>query len=128
MRILVVDDTPETRTQLTAILGSQPDRQILAAKDGADAWWTISEPGEKIDLCICDIGMPGIDGLKLLARVRRDPRYAKMAFILCTATADRKMVAEAASLAPTAYMVKPVNAAALLQKISVIEAQLMTAA
>ncbi|MEP5612206.1 MAG: sigma-54 dependent transcriptional regulator [Cyclobacteriaceae bacterium] len=64
-KILVVDDEKSIRDALCDIL-SEESYEVVAAEDGADGFSKLSE--EKIDLVLCDIKMPKMDGLELLQK------------------------------------------------------------
>jgi PAS domain S-box-containing protein len=67
LRVLVVDDEPDTREMLKAGLG-QCGAEVLLASSAAEALAEIEKSPP--DLIISDIGMPGEDGYELLKRVR----------------------------------------------------------
>lgn len=70
-QILVVDDEPGMRDMLRHELQLQ-GYYVETAKDGLDALEKISR--QKFQLAICDINMPGMDGLQALEAMRqRDP-------------------------------------------------------
>lgn len=127
MRIIIAEDAADCRAILSKAIAQQGDRQVVVAENGADAWWHLSDPTQKFDLAILDVNMPGVDGLKLLGRIRQDSRTGALPVILCTASTDRITVAGAANLGVTSYIVKPVNATTLLQKISSVEATMIAA-
>jgi CheY-like chemotaxis protein len=70
LKILVVDDEPDTRDMLKAGLG-QCGALVLAAASAAEALEAIEKSAP--DLLISDIGMPDEDGYELMQRVRRLP-------------------------------------------------------
>lgn len=67
--VLVVEDDPETRAVLVRELGSRGYRTQEAA-DGRSALerWEASRP----DVVLLDLGLPDIDGLEVIRRIRRD--------------------------------------------------------
>jgi CheY-like chemotaxis protein len=73
LKILVVDDEPDTRDLLKAGLG-QCGAEVTAAASAAEAFEAIEKSAP--DLLISDIGMPGEDGYELMRRVRRLPPEA----------------------------------------------------
>ena len=65
--ILVVDDEDLYRRALERIL-LRVGHQVATAPDGAEALQRIAS--ERIDLVLCDIQMPGINGLELVRQIR----------------------------------------------------------
>ncbi len=65
-KILVVDDEKSIRDALCDIL-SEEKYDVIAAEDGEDGFTKLSS--EKIDLVLCDIKMPKMDGMELLQKV-----------------------------------------------------------
>ncbi|HEX8336195.1 MAG TPA: hybrid sensor histidine kinase/response regulator, partial [Pyrinomonadaceae bacterium] len=70
LRVLVVDDEPDTRDMLKAGLG-QCGAEVVAAASAAEALEAIEKSAP--DLLISDIGMPDEDGYELMRRVRLLP-------------------------------------------------------
>ncbi|MEO1255399.1 MAG: sigma-54 dependent transcriptional regulator [Bacteroidota bacterium] len=68
-KILIVDDEKSIRDALGDIL-SEEKYEIFTAEDGEDAWSTLDS--EKIDLVLCDIKMPKMDGMELLSKVSEE--------------------------------------------------------
>ncbi|MFL6256543.1 MAG: PAS domain S-box protein [Pyrinomonadaceae bacterium] len=73
LKILVVDDEPDTREMLKAGLG-QCGAEVTAAASAAEALEAIEKSAP--DLVISDIGMPDADGYELMRRVRQLPAGA----------------------------------------------------
>jgi PAS domain S-box-containing protein len=80
--ILIVDDRPENRTFLAALLG-RSGHSLLQAADGAEALALarVNRP----DLLIADILMPTMDGYELVRQLRADPGIAHTPVIFWTA-------------------------------------------
>jgi PAS domain S-box-containing protein len=68
LRVLVVDDEPDTRELLAAVLAAC-GAQVIEAATAAEAFAQV----ERADLLVTDIGMPAEDGYSLLARIRALP-------------------------------------------------------
>jgi signal transduction histidine kinase len=116
VRVLLVDDEPDARELLTAIL-EQHGARVVAVSSAVDAlecltrWPEASLP----DVLVSDIGMPGEDGFDLIRKVRSlDPeRGGDIAAIALTAYArpeDRARVLEAGY---QIHVPKPVEASYL---------------
>ncbi|MEW2464251.1 response regulator transcription factor [Streptomyces sp. NPDC046994] len=78
IRVLVVDDEALIRTGFTHILDAADDIQVVAAVPGGEAVRAVHEL--RPDLVLLDIRMPDVDGLTILAEVRRmqDPPVVAM--------------------------------------------------
>ena len=66
-RILIVDDDPDVQKLLEIALQA-PDRELQSAYDGLAALRCIETA--PYDLVMTDLNMPGLDGMKLLERIR----------------------------------------------------------
>lgn len=67
LRVLIVDDEPPIRRFLKAALAAQ-DYRVEEAGDGETALGFLTH--NPVDLMILDLGLPGIDGLEVIRRVR----------------------------------------------------------
>ncbi len=65
--ILIVEDEPPIRRLLRATLGAQDYRPVEAAT-GAEALSALRH--HRPDLVLLDLGLPDMDGLALIARIR----------------------------------------------------------
>jgi len=101
-RILVVDDEPSVGRMVSRILGKR-GYSCSTCEDGATAVAKI-ESGN-YDLIISDILMPGMSGIELLARVRKDRPDA--AFIMLSAVDDHKTSVYALELGAYGFVIKP---------------------
>lgn len=115
IRALVVDDSLQLRRSVMFALQKIPDLVCVEAGDGAEALRKLR--GGPFDIVLSDINMPVLDGLKLVAHVRRDPALSKLPIVMITtesAEADRE---RAMSLGANAYLVKPVQANEVLETV-----------
>jgi two-component system sensor histidine kinase and response regulator WspE len=74
-RILVVDDSLTVREMQRKLLAARGYR-VDVAIDGIDGWNSVRAGA--YDLVITDIDMPRLDGIKLLERIRQDPRLQRL--------------------------------------------------
>jgi two-component system sensor histidine kinase and response regulator WspE len=69
-RVLVVDDSLTVRELERKLLAGR-GYDVTIAVDGMDGWNAVRS--ERFDLVITDIDMPRLDGIELVALIRRDP-------------------------------------------------------
>ena len=115
LRVLVVDDMSVMRTILKALLNNMGIQDIMEATDGEMALQTLQ--GNKVDLILSDWNMPKMTGIELLRRVREDMQLQHIPFVMISAEATSENIARAIRLHVSQYLIKPVSAAQLEQKI-----------
>jgi len=101
-RILIVDDEPGIRELLSSYFRAQ-GHEILNAPGGFEALAYIRR--EHIDLLFLDIGMPRLDGLEILRKLRELGRDFPV--IILTAHDDMKTTIEAMKLGAFDFITKP---------------------
>lgn len=70
IRIVIADDHAVLRESMTALLGSQPDLEVVGkASNGADALSLVQE--RQPDVLVLDLFMPGGDGFEVLRTLDR---------------------------------------------------------
>jgi signal transduction histidine kinase/ActR/RegA family two-component response regulator len=107
-QILVVDDDPDIRQLLTDRLESY-GYQVETAIDGSHAMNVYRSA--KFDGMILDIGMPELDGLEVLGRIRtHDPTIP---IVMVTASGSQQRAVQAISMGAQAYLLKPFDLAEL---------------
>jgi CheY-like chemotaxis protein len=77
LRVLYADDMREMRELLTILLGREGHR-VETVEDGDLAWERLAADPAAFDLLVTDHHMPRVNGLELVARVRRLPFAGKI--------------------------------------------------
>jgi PAS domain S-box-containing protein len=113
-RVLIADDNADMREYLTNLLRNA-GYQVTNVEDGRQALETIR--AQIPDLVISDVMMPGLDGLQLVAALRRDPRTAAVPVLLLSARAGQEASIEGLRAGADDYLVKPFAAAELLARV-----------
>jgi len=114
--ILVVEDSPTMRQLISFAMKRIPDARVIEATDGVDALKKLSS--DKIDLILCDINMPVMDGLKLVSLVRGNATFKDIPIIMVTtegAEEDRK---RALAIGANAYLPKPIQTQELIKLVN----------
>jgi diguanylate cyclase (GGDEF)-like protein len=90
--ILVIDDSETQRAEVRAALAdSKHIDRILEASDGLRGLKMLLE--ESVDMVLCDLELPGIDGEKLLRMKNAGSENANTPFLFITASTDRNRLA-----------------------------------
>jgi len=121
VKILVVDDDPDIRTVLTALLESK-GYQIVTASNGKEGLDTLK--AEKPNLMILDLLMSEMDGFTVMQKLK-DPRWAKYAHIpimvLTSVREDasrrRYELETGVSMDVDDYIEKPINPPVVLERV-----------
>ncbi|KAF5030531.1 Regulatory protein AtoC [anaerobic digester metagenome] len=108
-RILVVDDEEIARENLVHSL-TKAGYRAAAAADGRQALAVLAE--EPCDLVLTDLRMPEMDGMELLAAIKR--RYPEVEVIVVTGHAAVDSAVAAMRLGAFTYVAKPVQVAEVL--------------
>lgn len=117
-QILVVEDNTDLRRFIVNNLKDQ--YALFQAENGVHALDLIEK--ENIDIIISDILMPEMDGLELCKRVKTNPAYSYISFILLSAKTDISTKIEGLEGGADIYMEKPFSMVQLkAQIISIIE-------
>ena len=103
-RILVVDDSFATREVLADALEVQ-GYEVQTATDGRQAWDLVRQNPTAYDVVLSDVTMPRMDGLALLARIRREA--PRIPVILMTGHPDPAIPVQAQRLGAVAVLLKP---------------------
>ena len=115
--ILVVDDHPENRTALRAMLSS-PDYRIVEAGSGAEALFRLLE-GDFAVLLI-DVVMPDMSGFELAAAIKEREKTAAIPIVFLTAQAtDVDLVFKGYRVGAVDYLMKPLVPEMMRAKVAV---------
>lgn len=80
IRIVLAEDQAMVRGALSALLGLEPDIEVLgSAADGEAAWRMLQQL--KPDILVTDIEMPGLSGLELAQRIARQGLPIKVVIV-----------------------------------------------
>jgi DNA-binding NarL/FixJ family response regulator len=113
-KILVIEDEPEMRRNLTTVLRLEKF-QPLGAENGRVGVQLAK--AEKPDLILCDVMMPELDGYGVIAALRTDAATACIPFIFLTAKGEKPDIRAGMNLGADDYLTKPVVKSDLLGAI-----------
>ncbi len=115
LKALVVEDSPTMRQMVVFALRRIPSLACIEAEDGVDALRKLQ--AETVDIIVTDINMPMMDGLKLIGMVRKDARHKDVPIIVVTTEGASEDRERGLSLGANAYLVKPIDASAVVAKV-----------
>ena len=84
-KILIVDDEPDTRTFLSAVLEDNGYTSI-GAKDGIEGLEVLRK--EKPDLVLLDLMMPKKSGISMFQELRKDPDLSHIPVVIVTGVSE----------------------------------------
>lgn len=114
-KILVIDDSPTERFFLGELLGKK-GYTVIAAENGEEG--IAKAQAEQPDLMIVDVVMPGLNGYQATRILTRDEKTKHIPVILCTTKGQETDKIWGMRQGAIDYLVKPVDADQLLQRIA----------
>ena len=109
--ILVVEDEPEIRRFLSSSLGSEGYRVVESATGRRGA---IDAGSHKPDLAIIDLGLPDMDGVEIIRRIRE---WSSMPILVLSARTHERSKIEALDAGADDYMTKPFGIGELFARV-----------
>jgi DNA-binding response OmpR family regulator len=122
VRIMVVDDDPDTVTVLSRYL-QREGFATLEALSGAQCLKLVGE--QHVDVILLDLMMPEMDGFQVVRALKNNPATAEIPIIMVTARDDIESRAEGMRVGVSDFLAKPVFRRQLANRI---KAQLDTIA
>ncbi|MFA4893195.1 response regulator [Brevundimonas sp.] len=117
LKILLIDDNAHMRAITSAVLQSAGIREVREAADGSAALTILRD--YMPDLVIVDFNMFPLDGVEFTRLVRNSPDSANpyLPIIMMTGHSEKSRVYEARDAGVTEFVVKPITAKAILDRI-----------
>jgi PAS domain S-box-containing protein len=115
IRVLLVDDDPDTRGMMQTVL-AQRGAQVTAASSAAEALACVER--ETPDVLLSDIGMPGMDGYALIRELRERPSARGIPAAALTAYAHADDRGQAIAAGYQLHVAKPVEPAELVAVVA----------
>ncbi len=112
--VLIIDDNPDIRTYVTALLSG--DYRVIEAPNG--------NVGLKLamkyvpDIVVSDVMMPGIDGIECCKRLKNEMQTSHIPVILLTACSLDEQRIQGYNGGADSYISKPFNSQVLISRIA----------
>ncbi len=116
-RILLVEDAlNDIELTLSALEENHLANEVVVARDGEEALdylyrrgvWRLRTEGNPA-VILLDLKLPKIDGLEVLARIRKDPSLHVIPVVMLTSSRQERDLVQSYELGVNAYVVKPVD-------------------
>ncbi|MEN9215910.1 MAG: response regulator [Gloeomargarita sp. HHBFW_bins_162] len=115
--VLIAEDSVYTRRIISSVLG-QAGYEIIACRDGQEAWEMLLQNTDKVNLILTDLEMPRLNGLDLIQSIREHPLVNRLPVVMLTSRTGDRHRSKASSLGVNGYLGKPCNPSELLATIS----------
>ncbi len=112
--VLVVDDAPDIRKLIRAVLWEMGIKSVNEASDGQEALNLLMKShasekkgARKYDLVLCDIHMPKMDGISFLEEVRKRDEVRDLPVIMISVDSMPERIVEAVQRGADDFIIKP---------------------
>jgi EAL domain-containing protein (putative c-di-GMP-specific phosphodiesterase class I)/DNA-binding response OmpR family regulator len=112
--VLVVDDDPSIRALFVLAL-RRAGLEAIEAASGELALQTLDRTA--VSVVLCDVGMPGMNGLQVVQAIRARPESATLPVILVTGSGDDHSVIAGLEAGADDYLTKPVRLDELIARV-----------
>ena len=113
--VMVVDDSGSFRTVVKLAL-QKAGYGVIEAQDGKDAVGKLG--GQKINLIVCDVNMPNMDGLTFLRHIKTMSAYKFTPVIMLTTESQESKKAEGRAAGARAWITKPFQPSQLVDAVN----------
>lgn len=104
-KVLIVDDSSTVRQQVAMALAST-GLEVLEAENGVDGLAKL-ETHDDVALVFCDVNMPRMNGLEMIALLRRIPKHVDLPVVMLTTESQAELMQEAKASGAKAWIIKP---------------------
>lgn len=120
-KVLLIDDEPFILQGLKVLVDWEEEGFEIAgtAADGVEALRFLQS--EQVDLIISDVKMPGMDGLELLEKIRKD-KISSAYFVILSGYAEFSYAQRAMQYECSQYMLKPIEKEELIKILQAVRA------
>lgn len=104
-KVMVVDDSRTMRQQVGIVL-TGAGFEVIEAEDGIDGLEKVRQATD-LAMVLCDVNMPRMDGLDMLATLKSEARFSELPFLMLTTEAQPALITRAKQAGAKGWIVKP---------------------
>jgi len=109
--VMLIDDSYTLR-QMVSIALSHEGYEIVQAENGLDALDKLE--GKKIDIFVCDVNMPKMDGISFVKALKDKKEYKYTPIMMLTTETEQSVKEDAKALGIRIWMTKPFQPTAIV--------------
>ena len=113
-RVLIVDDE---KTNISILVDVLKKRYKLSIATNGEEALAIVQTGDKPDLILLDVMMPGMDGFEVCRRLKAEAESEEIPIIFVTALSDSTNEELGLALGAVDYITKPISPPVVLLRI-----------
>ncbi|WP_246035850.1 response regulator [Aliishimia ponticola] len=109
---MIIDDNDDDfeATERALRKSSNLANPLIRCSDGAEAWDMLNNQDNLLPaLILLDLNMPGLDGRRLLARIKQDERLCVIPVVIMTTSTREEDVSQCYAMGANTYVRKPVS-------------------
>jgi two-component system, response regulator len=115
--LLVEDDADDELLTRRALKKNNVCNDVVVARDGAEALdylfatgeYAGRDPSAMPQMVLLDLGLPKLDGLEVLGRIRGDERTRLLPVVILTSSSEQEDIVDGYGLGANSYIKKPVD-------------------
>jgi DNA-binding NarL/FixJ family response regulator len=111
LRVIVVDDSKDTRESIQMMMSLVPDSEVIAQGENGREAIALARQHHP-DIALIDVNMPEMDGLTAIQTLHKE--HPNLICIVISAEKDPPTLQRAVSVGAQGYLIKPVTAEQLL--------------
>jgi diguanylate cyclase (GGDEF)-like protein len=117
---LIIDDSEAVRSHVERVLSEHLHfAAVFCAADGLEGFKVLLERHEEVNLVLCDLMMPGLDGFKFLRLKATRPELSEIPVIMLTGEEDLRTKVQVLGAGASDYLVKPFHDEELAARIRI---------
>lgn len=124
IRVLFVDDNASSRKAMHHLARAWSMRESLASS-GSEALGVLrraAQSGQRFDVAVIDMHMPGMDGLQLARAIKSDPKIASIHLVVLTSLDRHEAPDVMREAGIDAFLTKPIKQRALFECLTTVMA------